>query len=558
MVRGLIVNSFLDSGIALSGAGGNTIQGNYLGTNSAGTAASANGQQGLSINGSPNNIIGGSTAAQRNVISGNALRGILISGAGATANTIQGNYIGINAASSGAVPNIIGIFVSDAPANTIGGASPGEGNVISGNTQIGLQIAGAGSTGNVVQGNTVGLNAAGGAPLPNGTRGIDIVTGAAGNTIGGTSAGAGNIIAGNSNEGVRVTTGAGNRIQRNSIYGNTGIGINLGLDALTPNDGLSVSGGNNGMDYPVFNVAALSGGTLALAGYVGSAAGQPAFANAVIEIFKADNAPADQNGAIVAGDGRSVAHGEGRTYLGTITAGPGGNFNTSLAVSGLAVGDIITATATSPGNDTSEFSANIVVTQGGGSVSGFVYGDANLNLQRDSTETGTGLTLYIKLINATNPASGAYTIPNVSSGVYTLVLDDNNTLSDVTPASPAGWTGTEMPNGSRTPVAVANIAVPNQNFGLYHGLLVAGRVFNDNGAGGGTANDGVLNGGETGVASVTVRLTSADGATTHATAVTSATGAYALALPTGLAAGTPLKVVETNTTGYLSTGGRKL
>ena len=114
-----------------------------------------------------------------------------------------------------------------------------------------------------------------------------------------------------------------------------GLGINLGLDNVTANNGAVGGGPNNGMDYPVFNVAALSGGTLAVAGYVGSAPGQAAFANAVIEIFKADNSPADQNGEIILGDGQSVAHGEGRTYLGTITAGPSGNFNTTLVVAGL-------------------------------------------------------------------------------------------------------------------------------------------------------------------------------------------------------------------------------
>jgi uncharacterized repeat protein (TIGR01451 family) len=565
VVRRLIINNFLGSGIALSGAGGNIIQGNYLGTNFDGTSASQNDQQGLFINGSPNNIIGGATAAQRNIISGNRLRGILVSGAGATANNIQGNYIGTNASGNAALPNNLGIFVFDAPANIIGGTAAGEGNVISGNTQIGIQIAGNGSSGNMVQGNIIGLSAAGGAGLPNGTRGIDVVSGAAGNTIGGASAGAGNTIAGNGSEGVRVTTGAANRIQRNSIYGNTGVGINLGVDALTPNDGTLVAGGNNGMDYPVINIAALSGGTLTIAGHVGSAAGEPAFANAVIEIFKADNSPADQNGQVVSGDGLSVAHGEGRTYLGTITANASGNFNTTLAVAGLAIGDAITATATSPGNDTSEFGANIVVTQGGGSVSGFVYEDVNLNVQRDSSETGTGLSLYIKLIDTTNPsgpavaaasvnpATGAYSITSVATGIYTLVLDDNNTLTDVTPTLTAGWSGTEMPNGTRTPVPI-NGPMPNQNFGLYHGLLVTGRVFNDNGTGAGTANDGSLNGTEPGVSGAVVKLTDTSGATVYSNATTDATGAFALAIPSSVAAGTQLKITETNPAGFVSTG----
>ena len=111
-----------------------------------------------------------------------------------------------------------------------------------------------------------------------------------------------------------------------------------------------------------------------------------------------------------------------------------------------------------------------------------------------------------------------------------------------------------MPGGTRTPVAVNTTAVPNQNFGLYHGLLITGRVFDDNGAGGGVANDGTLNGGEAGIAAVTVQLTDLTGATIYATATTSSSGGYALALPSTIAAGTQLKIVEANPASYLSTG----
>ena len=142
----------------------------------------------------------------------------------------------------------------------------------------------------------------------------------------------------------------------------------------------------------------------------------------------------------------------------------------------------------------------------------------------------------------------------VGAGLYTLVLDDNNILSDVTPALPAGWTGTEMPNGLRTPVEVNNVGVPNQNFGLYHGVLITGRVFNDNGAGGGVANDGTLNGGETGIDGVALKLTDSSGATIHGTATTNAAGQYALAIPSTIAAGTQLKIVETNQNSFVSTG----
>ena len=233
----------------------------------------------------------------------------------------------------------------------------------------------------------------------------------------------------------------------------------------------------------------------------------------------------------------------------------------------MSAGSILTATATL-GSATSEFSGNVtvVIPSTGVDVSGLVYEDANLNLQKDSAETGSGLTLFVKLVASATPAgpalaaatvdlvTGAFTFNNVAPGTYTLILDDNNTLSDVTPALPNGWSGTEMGNGARTPVAVNTVALPNQNFGLYHGLLISGRVFNDNGVSGGVPNDGVMNGGESGIAGVALRLTDASGATVYATANTDASGVYALALPSTIAPGTPLKISETNANGFLSTG----
>lgn len=509
-------------------------------------------------------ITAGSSVIRGLTINGFAGSGISLSGAGG--NTIQGNYLGTNAAGTGALANGTGIIISDTPNNIIGGTAAGNGNVISGNSGIGLSFLGAASTGNVAQGNIIGLNASASGALPNGTRGIEFATGASNNTIGGIAVGAGNIIAANLGNGVRVVTGTGNRIQRNAIYGNGGAGIDLGTDNVTPNNGLVSGGPNNGMDYPIISTAAVSGGTLTVAGYVGSAPGQPAFGNATIEIFKADNSPADQNGEVVLGDGLSLPHGEGRTYLGTITADATGNFNTSVGVAGLSVGDIITATATNASNDTSEFGLIIGVTAGGASISGFVYEDTNLNLQRDASETGTGLTLYVKLINSASPggpalaaasvdpATGVYILSNVSAGTYTLILDDNNTLSDITPALPAGWTGVEMGTGTRKPVTVTNSAVQSQNFGLYHGPLLRGRVFNDNATGGGTANDGISNGSEAGFSGINLKLTDASGAAVYGTATTDASGAYAIAIPSTVATGTQLKLTEINASSSLSTG----
>ena len=196
-------------------------------------------------------------------------------------------------------------------------------------------------------------------------------------------------------------------------------------------------------------------------------------------------------------------------------------------------------------------------------VSGVVYNDANQNALRDGGESGTGLALFAKLVSGaaalqavtvTN-STGEFAFNNVLPGNYRIVIDNNNSLADVTPNIPAGWIGTEQPSQIRSNVVVAGTDVANQNFGLANALPLSGRVFNDNGAGGGLANDGAPNGTESGIAGVNVRVTDASGATTYDTAVTDAAGAYVLYIPATLANGTQLRVIESNPGGYISIGG---
>ncbi len=349
-VRGFIINGFTgnanSAGVWIATAGSNVIQGNYIGTNAAGNGSVAN-YQGVYV-ATSGNTIGGSGATQRNVISGNTWRGILVTGGGATSNVIRGNYVGTDAAGTSALANNIGIYLSQAPNNVIGGTGIGEGNVTSGNTNFGLYLVFSGASGNLVQGNTVGLNASRSGAVPNGSSGIELCcagNGGSGNTIGGTAAEAANIISGNTGRGIVLRGGTGNGILGNSIYGNGGIGLDLGADGITPNDGAKPAGQPNlEMDFPVFTSVLLSGTTLTVTGYVGSAASQPTFGDARVEIFRSD---LDASG-----------YGEGQVYLGFVTTDASGNFSGALAVSGLAEGDQITGTATDGANNTSEFGAN--------------------------------------------------------------------------------------------------------------------------------------------------------------------------------------------------------
>jgi uncharacterized repeat protein (TIGR01451 family) len=189
------------------------------------------------------------------------------------------------------------------------------------------------------------VNAAGTGTIAN-SFGIYVNGGATGNTIGGTAAGAGNVISGNG-KGVSVAAGTGNAILSNSIYGNTSIGIDLTNDGVTINDGTKSGAlANSGMDTPAFTTMTLVGSTLTISGYVGSAPGQTTFASASVQVFKSDN---DSSG-----------YGEGQTYLGTLTADSSGNFSGTLTAS-LTLGDKITGTATDASNNTSEFAANATV-----------------------------------------------------------------------------------------------------------------------------------------------------------------------------------------------------
>lgn len=191
----------------------NKIIGNYVGVRADGTTADSN-DEGVEIFGWYNTL-GGSTAAERNIISGNTpRRGIEIERYAAY-NVVKGNYIGTDKTGTIAVPNTIGIGimrdeVAQPNYNIIGGTSPGDRNIISGNTGAGISIPDvnpdygywSSSNGNVVIGNWIGLNVNGNA-LPQDT-GIAITAGVS-DTIGGLSAGARNVISGNTLYGIYIS-----------------------------------------------------------------------------------------------------------------------------------------------------------------------------------------------------------------------------------------------------------------------------------------------------------------------------------------------------------------
>ena len=176
-------------------AAGNVVTGNLVGTNATGLNSLGNLTDGIFIDHGVNNVIGGTNPGSRNVISGNKSVGVQIYGSTASGNFILGNYIGLNAQGSAAAGNgTDGVYIDQAPGNTIGGTVAGAGNVISGNLSAGIQIFGKTATGNVVQGNIIGTDPTGRTLLGNGY-GL-FVNDTAGNVLGGPQSAA-NTIRGN-------------------------------------------------------------------------------------------------------------------------------------------------------------------------------------------------------------------------------------------------------------------------------------------------------------------------------------------------------------------------
>ncbi len=339
-IRGFAIGDFSDNGILLLG-GSNTVAGNYIGLSADGTTSAANNtndtaqQGGIRIE-SASNTIGGTTDADRNVVSANFQSGILLMGAGATANDIYGNYIGLDAGGTLDRGNAEeGIDLEFASSNTIGGPLNGQRNIISGNDSDGIEIDD--SDDNVVQNNYIGTDNTGLFLVPNTRDGIDINEeggdGATGNLVGGTGANEGNLIRGNGIYGVqvRLALSTDNAILRNSIYDNTTLDIDLNDDGISANDANDADAGPNDiLNYPNITKVRHSGGTLTVDYTLDVPAGDYR-----IEFFK------NPGGAHGSGNGG----GESYASTDSITHGGTGLEIFSYSFAG-AAGDIITSTAT--------------------------------------------------------------------------------------------------------------------------------------------------------------------------------------------------------------------
>ncbi|HEY2802625.1 MAG TPA: CSLREA domain-containing protein [Actinomycetota bacterium] len=201
----LVVRNFSGgAGIFLDGAGSSIVRGCYLGTDPTGSSAAGD-HFGIRVGQASNVTIGGTTAAERNVVSGN-LVGIFLFDT-VTSSVVSGNFVGTDSSGTAAIPNTTGLEVFSAIGNTIGGTDPGAGNLISGNTNAGLSFTDSFSltttVNNVVQGNLIGTDVTGAAKLANGT-GISMDGVPNSSTIGGTTPAARNVISGNTGDGISL------------------------------------------------------------------------------------------------------------------------------------------------------------------------------------------------------------------------------------------------------------------------------------------------------------------------------------------------------------------
>jgi hypothetical protein len=326
-------------GIGIGGAAkGTTVAGNYVGTDASGTRDLGNSQYGVAGEGGSNSDIGGTTIATRNVISGNNAGGI---GFAASGVRIAGNYVGTDASGTEALGNTFyGVYIDSGSNNIIGGTSAAERNVISGNDGSGVLITNADTNANKVLGNYIGADKNGAAVLGNSAHGISIYD-AKNTVIGSATAGGRNVISGNEGSGVNIygDTATGNRILSNSIYANGGLGIDLGDDGPTPNDPGDTDTGANGLqNKPVLSSARKSStGTTTVRGTLNSTPGK------TFQVQFFSNPSGTE---------------EGKTFLGSKSVTTNGSGNVSFAYStkkAIRLGQNITATATGAGG-TSEFS----------------------------------------------------------------------------------------------------------------------------------------------------------------------------------------------------------
>jgi CSLREA domain-containing protein len=350
-VRGLSFVNFEDEAIKFATFPSAAIKGNYIGLYPDGHTVGAN-SVGITLRSSEvGNLVGGTSPADRNVISGNTGAGIAVTGSSAV--VIAGNFIGTDAAGAVARPNGgNGIDMKGGAGSTIGGSVAGSGNLVSGNTGNGIAISTSDGRSMNVKGNRIGVAGDGQSALGNGLNGVFLDQDAYDITIGGEfEPNEQNIIAYNGHAGVSLSASASdqNYIDPNQTFANGGLGADLLNDeqVLANDHGDADNGPNNRMNYPVITGARLSGTSLAIDGQLDT------IPNQYSNMFFFANSQCDPSG-----------YGEGEKFLGSYGINPGasgvGQFHRAFNNVALGGRGFITMSASDP-ESSSEFSACVAV-----------------------------------------------------------------------------------------------------------------------------------------------------------------------------------------------------
>ncbi len=406
---------------------GNSVLGNYIGTNAAGTLVLGNNSIGVMVDGN-NSTIGGTSSAARNVISGNSKDGLLIGGTG---NSVLGNYIGTNAAGTAVLANSVGVEIANS-SNVIGGTASGAGNLISGNSNDGVLIQARTNTtsisGNQVLGNFIGTNAAGKAALAND---VGIYVAGNSNVIGGTASGARNLISGNSSGVLIAGSSSGNQVLGNYI------GTDLTGTTATGTDGKPLGNSDNGIDVDGFNTTV--GGAVSGAGNLISGNGE---SGVLLEDTSGDEVLGNLIGTNAAGTAK-LANGAGinvqdsvSTTIGGAVSGAGnlisgndidgvfiGTGSSGIQVLGNSIGVNVAGTASLANG------IGIEVKATGNTVGGTVAGTANLisgNLQDGVRIDAAGSSNQVLGNSIGVNAAGTVALANSGNGIE--VRGNSNTV----------------------------------------------------------------------------------------------------------------------------------
>ena len=519
-IRGLAINRCPNAGILIQTAGGNgsVIAGNFLGTDPTGASRPGAQNAGVEIEAANGVVVGGTSPADRNLISGSDSAQVLIGDSGGNNTVVKGNLIGTNAAGTAAIQgsfNYALVYIRLGTGQQIGGPSPAERNVISGGTVsavgagigVGYTVGGT-SAQATIQGNYIGTDVTGTLPLGNnygismpdqnnvikgnviaasvnqgiiseggagaviqgnfigtdetatlnlGNHGGAMAVGGDNWTIGGTAAGEGNVIAHNGAPYGGIANGGYQmaNIRANRIFDNTPLGIDLYANfaaGVTPNDPGDADTGPNGLqNYPIVKSVTPGASTTNVQGILNSTAST----TFDVDLFAAAACLSFPQGYV-----------QGEFYLGSfqITTDGSGNATFNHDVAGvLQPGQIVTATATDPSGNTSEFSQRLLFSTSPGS--GPPAGGTNVTLTGMLFENGATVTV--------GGVPAANVVVNSDTTIHAdMPARPAGSLNDVTVSNPSGTAGT-LRNGW-----IADFGdVPNsQQFYFYITKLVANQI----------------------------------------------------------------------------------